>query len=87
MDKEILLLTYAFRYSLDRHTCALQDVMEKYREIKDNFKVWQLKVWIKDIEYELGIQKYSRACFAEIVVANLTGVLEELKRDLKEKEC
>ena len=68
MDKEILLLTYAFRYALGRNTGALSDVMEKYRDVKGNFKVWQLESWIANVNYQIKLLECANDYFSKGIV-------------------
>lgn len=50
-----LILIYAFRYSVQRLTGALSDSIEAIQQNIDNFKDWEFKTIISEIDYELQL--------------------------------
>jgi len=80
------IFIYAFRYSLDRYTGAIDDVMDEWNNTKDFFEKWEYKLMIneindkiKNIDYFHGFSDHK-----DIRITKLTQFRNNLKKDLEE---
>ena len=85
---ERTMFIYAFRYALPRHTGAINDVMETYIPIKDNFEEWEIKQMIDDIDYQIktfNSYKQEFLISVNMDIDNLENFKRILENNLLEK--
>jgi len=82
VNRQVLMLTYAFKYALNRPLETVFDVMEEYEEIKHQFKQREIKQWIECIEYEIKMLSYLNGENIKTKKYELKQILKTLTSDL-----